>query len=130
MENWLSADDQDYQYALEHVCEHLIQGCLWEDVEILLRDLWFVERKAEKPLDLANAARNLPPERPCRRIFQLLEEGLRRETGFIVRHPKSLFQCLWNSCAWHDKLQYFDIGGDVFNDKKASGSYLHFPKKL
>lgn len=36
------------------------------------------------------------------RILNLLCEAMRRDVNFIERHPTTLFQCLWNTCWWHD----------------------------
>src|SRR5688500_8895204 len=48
----------------------------------------------------------MPREHPRQRILKLLEEALRRDIHFVARHrqdyPRALFQCLWNSCWWHD----------------------------
>ena len=62
---------------------------------------------------ISGAVRLLPedrpqlPEAPPRRpALKLLEEALRRDIHFIHRHandyPQGLFQCLWNTCWWHD----------------------------
>jgi WD40 repeat protein len=68
----------------------------------------FLEAKAEAGLvfdlvaDFARAAEQLPPMHPRRPALRLLEEALQRDVHFLARHPEALFQCLWNSCWWHD----------------------------
>jgi WD40 repeat protein len=52
--------------------------------------------------DLAEALAAMPRGQPRRRILSLLEEAIRRDGTFLARHPTALFQCLWNSCWWHD----------------------------
>ena len=36
------------------------------------------------------------------RTLKLLAEAIRLNQQFMNRHPTTLFQCLWNSCWWHD----------------------------
>ena len=81
-------------------------------IERLFQKLPFLEAKSEAGLvfelsaDFSRALESLPEIRPGRRIAELLDEALRRDIHFIARHaqdyPQSLFQCLWNSCWWHD----------------------------
>src|SRR5207248_9880677 len=44
----------------------------------------------------------MPSEHPRRRVLALLDEAIRRDIHFVVRHPTTLFQCLWNTCWWYD----------------------------
>src|SRR5262249_10246073 len=80
----------------------------WADLEALLTDLPFLEAWAQEGLafeladQLSAATRRLPAGRPVRRLLALLEEALRRDLHFVARRPSTLFQCLWNSCWWHD----------------------------
>jgi len=80
----------------------------WGEVENLFTDPFFLEAKVEAGFifelagDFSAAVNVLHENRPCRRILQLLEEGIRRDMHFIARHPTTLFQCLWNSCWWYD----------------------------
>jgi WD40 repeat protein len=84
-----------------------LQARQWQECERLLTELDFLEAKAEAGLifDLARDFRDvldaLPAETPAR-LLALLEEALRRDIHFLVRHPTALFQCLWNSCWWYD----------------------------
>jgi WD40 repeat protein len=95
-------------YALRFGPTHLRQAERWDDLEGLLTDGAFLEAKAEAGLaadlveDLAAARRAAPPGRPRMRLLALLEEGLRTDVQFIVRHPAALFACLWNRCWWYD----------------------------
>jgi hypothetical protein len=52
--------------------------------------------------DLAAVLDALPAEHSRRRLLRLLQEALRRDGHFLVRHPTTLFQCLWSSCWWYD----------------------------
>ncbi len=110
----------------------LLQAARWLDLEALLTTLPFCESKAEAGLasDLADdftmTNKALPGDPPTRRewdkhgrslaqkikkltdpfrmrlLLPLLEEALRRDLPFLSRNPTALFQCLWNSCWWHD----------------------------
>ena len=84
----------------------------WSKAVSLLTDIAFLEDKVgiglafDLVVDFADARRLLPEDNPHRRVVALIEESLRRDIHFIVRHahdqPQSLFQCLWNSCWWWD----------------------------
>ncbi len=105
-------------YAVKHLPAHLIASERWDDLEVHLTDLSFLEAKtaAGFVFDLADdfkkAVNALSSERPMRRILKLLEEALRRDIHFIARHaedyPQALFQCLWNTCWWYDCPQAAD----------------------
>ncbi len=79
---------------------------LWDEVENLFTDLFFLEAKAEAGMifdlgrDFAQSLKVLPIERPRRRILQLLRNGLGRDIQFMSSVPTTMFQCLWNSCWW------------------------------
>lgn len=99
-------------YALRFGVRHLIETKRWDDLETILTDLAFLEAKTRAEMvfelvgDFADAVNAIPPDRPKRRLLELLQEALRRDTHFIARHfkvyPQALFQCLWNSCWWYD----------------------------
>ena len=80
----------------------------WEEVETLFTDLLFLEAKTEAGLvfelgrDFAEAVAALPESGSQRRNLQLLTEALSRDLYFLDRHRTTLFQCLWNTCWWHD----------------------------
>lgn len=62
--------------------------------------------------DFSEVLDAIPANHLRRRILKLLDEALRRDVHFIDRHPTTLFQCLWNTCWWHDAPQaaaYFDL---------------------
>src|SRR4051812_32450521 len=100
------------EYELRHLPTHLSGAEIWDELERLLTDLFFLEAKTEAGmvLDLADdfttAVQALPGIRPLRCVLRLLEEALRRDIQFIQRHhkdyPQGLFQCLWNTCSWCD----------------------------
>ncbi len=52
--------------------------------------------------DLHDAVAVMPKAHSRRRMLELLEEAIRRDIHFINRHPTALFQCMWNTCWWHD----------------------------
>jgi WD40 repeat protein len=80
----------------------------FDELEGLLTDLDFLQMEVDAGLvyDLIDAFDKvlgvLPRERALRNTLALLREGLGRDVHFIARHPKSLFQCLWNTCWWYD----------------------------
>lgn len=86
----------------------LVEWRRWDAVEALFTTLSFLERGAvsgnvfELATALANAVDAMPPNRPMRSMLGLLAQGLLRDAHFIHRHPTALFQCLWNTCWWHD----------------------------
>ena len=100
------------RYALSHLPAHLTAATRWGDLEQALTALPYLEAKSEIGLvfelagDFTTALAALPPDRPQRRVLQLLEEAIRRDVHFIARHfrdyPQALFQCLWNTCSWYD----------------------------
>jgi WD40 repeat protein len=100
------------EYELRHLPGHLVAPALWEHLESLLTDLFFLEAKAAAGMvfgladDFRAAVASVPRDRPRHRTLGLLEEALRRDLHFIDRHagpyPQVLFQCLWNSCWWFD----------------------------
>lgn len=91
-----------------------LQAQQWDELAALLMDLNFLEAKNEGGMtfelaedfwaSLADGA--MPKEHAEWQRLWLLDEALRRDIHFIVRHakdyPQGLFQCLWNSCWWYD----------------------------
>ncbi|GEM_PF-1515570 len=128
---WQELVGETRQYAVRHLVSHLVAGKQWDGVEKRLCDLEFLEAKCAAGLafalagDFAQAVASLPPVRPHVQILRLLEEALRRDIHFIARHsqeyPQALFQCMWNSCWWHDCTDaalYFE-DGEAANPKQA-----------
>jgi WD40 repeat protein len=87
----------------------LIAARQWGLLEAVLTDPALLEAKAAAGLafalveDFAAALAALPPERPGRRLVELLGRAVRRDAAFLARHPEALFQCLWNVGWWHDR---------------------------
>ena len=52
--------------------------------------------------DFFAARMAMPPGHRKLRTLWLLEVAIRRDIPFLDRRPTTLFQCLWNSCWWHD----------------------------
>ena len=99
-------------YILEALVPHLISAERWDELCRRLTTPAFLEAKVEAGMvfdlaaDLRAAVGALPRSHDWCRIIALLEDALRRDVHFIARHaqdyPQALFQCLWNSCWWHD----------------------------
>ncbi|MGO9464334.1 MAG: AAA family ATPase [Isosphaeraceae bacterium] len=95
-------------YCLRHVPTHLAESVRWDDLANLLRDLPYLEAKAEAgqvfdlALDFTRAVERTPDDHSARRHMRLIEQALRFDLHFLARHPSTLFQCLWNRCWWYD----------------------------
>ena len=95
-------------YARRHLPAHLSEAARWDDLAAVLRDLPYLEARAEAgevfdlALDFTRAGERLPADHPARRHLRLIEQALRADLHFIARHPTTLFQCLWNRCWWYD----------------------------
>jgi WD40 repeat protein len=77
-------------------------------IEELFIDLLFLESKAEGGMiyELVNDFKETlliyPTDGKWSLIFKLIHEAIQRDIQFILKHPTTLFQCLWNSCWWYD----------------------------
>jgi hypothetical protein len=95
-------------YAQRFLPTHLIETARWDDLAAILRDLPYLEARAEagQVFDLAGdftrAGERLPADHPARRHLRLIEQAMRSDLHFLARHPTALFQCLWNRCWWYD----------------------------
>jgi WD40 repeat protein len=95
-------------YALRYLPTHLNEAARWDDLSAVLRDLPYLEARAEAgqvfdlAMDFTRAGERLPADHPSRRQLRLLEQALRSDLNFLARHPTALFQCLWNRCWWYD----------------------------
>jgi WD40 repeat protein len=103
---WAEGPNDGYFFSrLRH---HLVAAGRGAELIDLLRDLRWYEAKVEGGLlfDLAQdfaAARGLPARvHPLRASIRLLEQALRRDIHFLLRHPSAVLQCLWNLCWWYD----------------------------
>jgi WD40 repeat protein len=103
-------------YFLRHLPQHLAALLRWDDLGRLLLDPdlpakagpSFFPNLAE---DLATTAA-LPESSPDRTLLRLLAEVLRADLHFLMRHPGSLFQCLWNRGWWYDSpaaAQHYEL---------------------
>jgi len=96
------------RYSLRYLPSHLMGTEQWDRLEQLLTDVVFLDRKAEAGMtfdlvrDYAVAVDKMPTNRPDRQTLQLLGKALQRDANFIFKHPTTLFQCMWNTCWWHD----------------------------
>jgi len=95
-------------YSLRHLPAHLGESVRWDDLANLVRDLPYLESRAEAgqvfelALDFTRAVERIPNDHPARRHLRLIEQALRFDLHFLARHPSTLFQCLWNRCWWYD----------------------------
>jgi len=95
-------------YSMRHLPTHLAESARWDDLASLLRDLPYLEARAEAgqvfdlALDFTRGVERIPNDHPARRRLRLIEQALRFDLHFLARHPSTLFQCLWNRCWWYD----------------------------
>ena len=82
--------------------------------------------------DFSAALAVMPADHPRRYIVALLDEAIRRDIHFIVRHPITLFQCMWNSCWWYDcpeAAKHYEVPEGGWKEATApwrgSGPRLH-----
>lgn len=87
------------------------------DIEEVLGDplLWEAMVEADDMTylfdDFVWGLSHLPRSRKHRRVLKCVEEAMWRSQRFISENPTGLFQCLWNTCWWHDcdaTLQHYD----------------------
>jgi WD40 repeat protein len=104
----IPGDHPAREYALRYGPRTLLGAGRGDDLVALLTDLAFLEAKAEAGLvfelaaDFGAALAGLPAGHPRARHLRLLEESLRTDLHFLARHPRTLFQCLWNRAWWYD----------------------------
>ena len=96
-------------YSRRHLVAHLRADQRWDDLAVVLTDLAYLEARIDADdrvfglvRDLIEVVDGWPVEHRQRSLVQLLEEALRQDANFIVRHPSALFQCLWNNGWWHN----------------------------
>ncbi len=99
------------RYTLAHLPAHLAAAGRLAELANLLCDPVFLESKAEAGLvldlvrDFAEAVESIPLKHPCHRIVQFLGQAVGMDISFIARHPRTLFDCLWNRCWWYDSSE-------------------------
>jgi WD40 repeat protein len=95
-------------YALRYLPTHLIEAARWNDLAAVLRDLQYLEARAEAgqvfdlAMDFTRVGERLPTDHPARTHLRLISQALGMDIHFLARHPGALFQCLWNRCWWYD----------------------------
>lgn len=99
-------------HALSELPHHQTRAEAWPDIIATLENIFFLEAKVTHGMafdlaeDFTATVDALPSEHVEREHLRLLNEALRRDIYFIVRHaldyPQALFQCLWNSAWWYD----------------------------
>src|SRR5262249_14656413 len=109
-DGWPSGPNDGYFFT--HLRKHLLATGRAGELAALLHDLrWLAAKNVARltfdlATDLRGALSTLSVEDSRCGILRLLDEALRRDIHFIVRHredyPQALFQCLWNSCWWYD----------------------------
>lgn len=109
-EGWASGPDDGYFFT--HLRDHLTGANRVEELRALLQDFHWLEAKAaagcafDLLTDFAAARTGTAPDQYRTRHLRRVEEAIRRDAQFIVRHaadyPQGLFQCLWNTCWWYD----------------------------
>lgn len=106
-----------------------VQAGQFDEAAELLISLEYLEAKteagqvAELVSEFVTTTAGLPESHPLRQRLPLLGAAVRRDLHFLTRHPTTLFQCLWNSCWWHDSpraARYFETGSP-----SPSGAELH-----
>jgi WD40 repeat protein len=99
-------------YYFTHLRHHFIAAGRVRELADLLHDLRWLEAKNQAGLafdlcqEFVQTVASLPEDDGVRRRLALLGVAVRRDVHFMDRHartyPQGLFQCLWNSCWWHD----------------------------
>ena len=99
-------------HALSELPHHQTRAEAWPDIIATLENIFFLEAKVTHGMafdlaeDFTATVGTMPSEHVEREHLRLLNEALRRDIHFIVRHtqdyPQALFQCLWNSAWWFD----------------------------
>lgn len=97
---------------LTETAYHMVRGAMWDEIESLLANWHFLEAKTQRlsVFNLADdfelAMQSIPSDREKRAFLELVSEAIHRDINFIAAHRSDnapvLFQCLWNTCWWHD----------------------------
>jgi hypothetical protein len=95
-------------YAGRFLPTHLMATARWDDLAAVLRDLPYLEARAEAgqvfdlALDFTRSVEQMSEGHAACRNLRLIEQAMRLDLHFLARHPTALFQCLWNRCWWYD----------------------------
>ncbi|MBE2187145.1 MAG: TIR domain-containing protein, partial [Rhodothermales bacterium] len=105
-------------YHVQHLPTHLRDAVFvvdsdeakqrWNDAVRLLTDFPYLHARADARdaaglgRDLADTARALPDRHAGRETLRVLGRAVWYDTGFLTRHPESLFQQFWNRGWWWD----------------------------
>jgi hypothetical protein len=114
-------------YGLRFGPRHLLEVDRSEEAAALLLDLVFLEAKTEGGMvldladDFAAVAVSLSEEDGKRQLLEHLREALSIDMLFLARHPKTLFQCLWNRGWWYDSPEAAQFYGPPAGGWPAQG---------
>jgi WD40 repeat protein len=128
---WLKGPAGQTSYGILHRCDHLLAAGRASDAAKVLLDQKHLEAKAAAGLgvnlveDFTAVLGQLSPDDPRRSLLRLLDEALRADLHFVLRHPQLLFQCLWNRGWWYDAPQAAKhyvrpIGGSYENSTEGT----------
>jgi len=99
---------EKFEYIVKDLAAHLIEGKKSERLFHLFTNLDYLETKVNylsifELYNELNAALDIfALGDPYRTIISSLSIAIGKNLLFINRYPHNLFQCLWNSCWWHD----------------------------
>jgi WD40 repeat protein len=95
----------------------LIAAGEWDRIAQRLCTLEYVHSKADAGgifdliAEYQAAAAAIPSSHPASEILPVIAASLCRNGTFISKHPSAVFQCLWNTCWWHDCADLRDFSG-------------------
>ena len=103
----------NYRKASE-LAHQQTKGQDWRGLQKTLTSVELLEAKAEAgmvfdlAMDFTAASAALPADHLWATNIRLLEQLLRTDLQFVARHPRTLFQCIWNRAWWYDCPQAAD----------------------
>jgi hypothetical protein len=100
-------------YELQFLWEHLIAAHRFEDLQTVLLDFPYLQRKVNRGwvIELANDYRSALKTQlrysSVPTVLSLLEETVPRNAQFLKSYPTMLFQSVWNTGWWYDSPDSF-----------------------
>ena len=102
--NWKdwAQNSPERQYAIRFYPKHLLESENWSELAELLTDLFYLEERIQiDPIpelthDIKSLCAHIPKE-STRLFLEQFAVVLDQYVDFLSKHPKSLFQCAWNS---------------------------------